>query len=463
MRELTLKYIEKEQALGIFQLCGLDQTGLEIRWRQVLAMPGINDNSLGQSNKNKNGLSFNYDTRDLLVAVSRVSAAISGLGNLDAILRIGLNTTLKIMNGTTGGIMLIDEDTGFLSYRVSEGFSDRYSEEVYMKLGEGIAGKVAQSGKAVLLDDILEEPAAARPDLIRLEGIRAFVSVPLKAREKVLGVMNCTSHDPCSFKQKDIYLLQSIGDQLGIAIEQARLHERLRRGRERYRQLARQVIVTQEEERKKIARDLHDETSQNLAALALNLQALIEMAEQIGIADQKFMNILKRCHASTVSTHTEVSRMIADLRPTQLDTIGLVPAVRQHVYSNLIARGVEVRFDLDDINKKLLPEEELSLFRWVQGAVGNIIQHSGAKNVEVSLRQREGNLVLRISDDGKGFDIGGLPEMREEGRGYGLLNMKERMVLIGGACSVESQPGEGTTVTAILPLAGRETVSGSKA
>lgn len=406
--------------------------------------------------------SVTVNSSELLAAVSRVSAAISGLGNLDAILRIGLKTTLKIMRGTAGGIMLLDEESGLLSYRVSEGLSDRYSEEMYMKLGEGIAGQVAQSGKAILLDDISGETTAARPDLISLEELRSFISVPLKAHEKVLGVMNCTSQIPCSFTQEDINLLQSIGDQLGIAIEQTRLYERLRRGRERYRQLARQIIVTQEEERKKMARDLHDETSQNLAGLALNLQALIEIAETIGIDDERFMEILKRSHASTVYTHTEVSRMIANLRPTQLDTLGLVAAIRQYVYTSIVSQGINVKFDLDTVEKYLLPEEELSFFRWVQGAVGNIIQHSHAENVTVSLKQHNDKLVLKISDDGKGFETDRLTEMREHGRGYGLLNMKERMTLIGGVCSVESEPGKGTTVTATFPLSGRATVTDQK-
>ena len=395
------------------------------------------------------------DSSDFLAALSRVSAAISGLGNLDAILRIGLDVTLKMMNGSAGGIMLLNEESGMLSYRVSEGLSSRYVEEMHMKPGEGIAGQVAQSGKAILVDDISTEAAAVRHDLISLERLKAFICVPLKAKKKVLGVMNCASQEPCTFTLKDILLLQSIGDQLGMAIEQANLYERLRKGRERYRQLARRIIVTQEEERKKIARDLHDETSQNLAALALNLQALIKMAEMLDIQDQRFMEIVNRSHATTVRTHTEVSRIIADLRPTQLDNLGLVAAIRQYVYTNVISQGMNVRYDLDNVDLYLLPEEELSLFRWVQGAIGNIIQHSQAGNVEVSLKQMKDKLVLRISDDGKGFVFDNLLTMRERGRGFGLLNMKERVTLIGGSCSVETEPGKGTTVTAVLPLSDR--------
>ncbi len=395
---------------------------------------------------------------NFIIAISRVSAAISGLGNLDAILSIGLDTALKSLDGKAGGVMLLDEESGFLSYRVTSGLSERYSEEMFMKTGQGIAGKVAQSGKAILVDDISAEHNATRPDLISLEGLRAFVSVPLKANEKVLGVMNITSDKPRTFSQRDIYMCKSIGDQLGTAVEQSRLNERLRRGRERYRQLARRVIVAQEKERKKIARDLHDETSQILAGLALNLQALIEMAEGKDIQDRQFMDILKKSHSFTVQIHTEVSRIIADLRPTQLDTLGLVAAIRQYVNSIVVSQGIKVHFDMEPIEKHLLPEEELSLFRLVQGAVGNIIQHSEAENIVIFLKQQDDNLVLSVSDDGKGFEIEKLTEMRERGRGYGLLHMKERMTLIGATCNVQTQPGKGTTVKAFFPLSGKATV-----
>ncbi len=395
------------------------------------------------------------DDDGLIIAISRVSAAISGLGNLEAILNIGLETALDYLQGEAGGVMLVDEANEYLSYRVTRGLSDRYTSEMHMKMGEGVAGKVAQSGKAALLDDISGEQNATRPDLINFEGLRSFVSVPLKIKEKTLGVMNIASQRPRTFSRRDIYVCMSIADQLSTAVEQVKLNERLRKGRERYRQLARRVIVAQEKERKKIARDLHDETSQILAGLSLNLQALTEMAEGMDIKDGQFMDILNKSHNLTVQVHSEVSRIIADLRPTQLDTLGLVAAVRQYVNNIVVSRGIEVHFDMEPINKKLFPEEELSLFRLVQGAVGNIIQHSEAKNVYIVLKQQDDNLVVSISDDGKGFEIDRLTEMREIGRGYGLLNMKERMILIGATCNVQTEPGEGTTVKAFLPLAGK--------
>lgn len=389
---------------------------------------------------------------DELMALSRVSAAISGLWDLEAILKVGLNSVLEIMHGVTGGVMFLDEETKSLSYFVYQGLSAKYAEEMRLKLGEGIAGKVAQDGRAILLEDISLEPRAARPDLIKTEGLKAFISVPLRAKDKILGVMNVASSMPRRFGNRDIYLLHSIGDILGTAIEQGKLYEQLRKSRERYRELARQILIAQEEERRRIARELHDETSQTLSGLALNLQALIEMAEAAGIKNPEFKERLKKIHSLTVQASTEVGRLIANLRPTILDTLGLIPAIRRYAETNLIPMGIKVSLELQETVKPLLPEVEMGLFRWAQGVIGNIIQHSKARNATISLRREGDEIVLFISDDGKGFDASQLTGIDKGGRGAGLFGVKERIGLLGGTCSVQSQPGKGTTVTARIPI-----------
>lgn len=367
---------------------------------------------------------------DDLMTLSRVSAAISGLTDLEGILRVGLNSVLGIINGVVGGIMLMDEETKTLSYRVYHGLSDKYAAEMHLRLGEGIAGKVAQSGRSTLLEDISLEPEAARLDLISTEGLRAFISVPLRAREQVLGVMNVASQIPRRFTKEDLYFLGSVGDQLGIAIEHAKLYEQLRNGRERYRQLARQVLLVQEEERKRIARELHDESSQALTGLALNLQVLIETAETAGVRDTEFKARLKRAHSLAVQIGAEVSRLIADLRPSLLDTLGLVPAIRQYAETNLTPSGINVSFEFERIEGSALPGEvEVGLFRWAQGAIGNIVQHSQARNATISLKREGDELVLCIRDDGKGFNVSQLTGVAESGRGAGLFSMKAGLSL----------------------------------
>jgi signal transduction histidine kinase len=385
-------------------------------------------------------------------ALGRVSAAISGLRDFDAILKIGLDTALDIISGNVGGIMLLDEQTETLQYRVYHNLSSNYAEEMRLKLGEGIAGKVAQKGKAILVADLSSEPNAANPSLISTEGLRAFVSVPLRAKGSVLGVMNVASYKPRQFDERDMLILDSIGDQLGIAIEQANLYEQLRRSRERYRRLAQQILVAQEEERRRIARELHDETSQTLSGLALNLQALVEMADMPNISKTDFKVRLKKVHTLAVQISIEVSRLISDLRPSLLDTLGLIPAIQHYVETNLTPAGINVSFKFGEHLSTFPPQIEAGLFRIVQGTVGNVLHHSKAKNVTVSLQPHGDELILQIADDGIGFNVDRITHIEESGRGAGLFSMKERTRLLGGRCHIDSQSGRGTRVDVIVPI-----------
>jgi signal transduction histidine kinase len=415
--------------------------------KKVKKSAGSASSDSNLSDQGSNAEKYYHD----LVALSRVSAAISGLLDLDAILKIGLDNVLNIMNGTVGGIMLLDEPGQTLSYEVYHGLSDTYAEEMRLKVAEGIAGKVAQSGRAVLLEDISSEPDAARLDLISSEGLKAFISVPLRAKDNVLGVMNVASHVPHRFTKEDVHLLHSIGDQLGIAIEQAKLYTRLNEARRRYQTLLRQALTIQEEERKRIARELHDETSQDLTGLALNLQAVTEMMEEGNVEGDEIKVILKKSHSIALKASTEVTRLIRDLRPTLLDTLGLPAAVHNLAESNLTSKGIKVSTEFEGMKQRLSPEIELALFRIAQEAMSNILRHSEAENAVIHLECDANKCILRIEDDGKGFDVNAITSIDSEGRGAGLFGMKERVTALEGHCVIESQPGQGTRVIVQVP------------
>jgi signal transduction histidine kinase len=387
-----------------------------------------------------------------VLVLSRISAALSGLWDLDAILGVGLDSALDIMNGTIGEILLLDEKTQTLSRRVHRGLGNEFVQKMHLSLGEGIGGRVAQSGKAILLEDISSDPRAAHRELVTAEGLKAYICVPLRAKDKVLGVLNVVSRMPRRFTTNDMHLLYAIGDQLGIAIEQARLYERLRTARERYRRLARQTLVAEEEERRRLARELHDETSQALSGLALQLQALVDMAEISGSHDEEFISRLKKVQSLVVQVHSEISRLISNLRPALLDTLGLIPAIRRYAENSLNPLGINVSVETKGMEKRLPSEVDSGLFRWVQGAIGNIAQHSKAENATIVLEYQEDELFLRVTDDGQGFDVSKITNIEESGRGRGVFSMKERVGFLGGVCSIESQPGKGTTVWARLPI-----------
>lgn len=386
-----------------------------------------------------------------LLALSRVSAAISGLWDLDAVLKVALDNVLKIMKGTIGGILLLDDRTQTLSYHIHQGLSDNYVANMRLGPGEGIAGRVAQSGKAILLEDISTDSRVGHPELVRAESLKAFICVPIRAKDSVLGVINVASRKSQRFTSHDLHLLHSIGDQLGVAIQQARLYERLRKARERYRKLTRQILVAQEDERKRLARELHDETSQTLSGLTLQLQALADMAEKSS-GDSELITRLKKVQSLAVQVHTEIRRLMTDLRPSLLDTLGLVPAIRQLADTRLRPLNINVSVQITGKERRLPPEVETGLFRVAQGSIGNIIEHSKAKNATIALEYGDSELLLRITDDGQGFDVSGVTDVEESGRGRGLFSMRERIMLLDGTASVESKVGQGTTVWAKVPI-----------
>jgi signal transduction histidine kinase len=387
-----------------------------------------------------------------VLVLSRISAALSGLSDLNAILGVGLDSALDIMNGNIGEILLIDEQTQNLTRHVYRGLSEEFVENIRLSLGEGINGSVAQSGKAVLLEDISADPRLAHREMVLAEGLKAFICVPLRAREVVLGVLNVASRIPRHFTTNDMHLLYAIGDQLGIAIEHARLYERLRKARERMRRLARQNLVAEEDERRRIARELHDETSQSLSGIALQLEALVEGSESKDQPDQELIAGLKKVQSLTVQVHNEVSRLISNLHPALLDTLGLVPAVRQYAESRLQPLEIEVTVETRGTVMRLPPDVEAALFRFVQGAIGNIAQHSEAGSATITLEYKSNEFLVYTSDDGQGFDVSEITDIEESGRGRGLFSMRERIGFLGGSSGIESEIGKGTTVWARIPV-----------
>jgi len=389
-----------------------------------------------------------------LHALNRISSATSGLWDLDAILNIALDTVLEIIGATTGGILLLHEQTQMLSYRVYRGLSAKYVEQVKMRLGEGVAGRVAQTGEPVVLEDISRDPRVAYPDLVSTEGLRGFVSVPLKAKDEVVGVMNVAAHMPGQFSAEDMYLLNSIGCQLGTAIEQARLYQRLELGRERYQTLLQHALTAQEEERKRIARELHDETSQALTSLTLNLQAAITKAETDGVVEADFIGKLQKIQSLAVHTQNEISKLMKELRPTLLDELGLPAAISRYAKDSLESLGTKVSTEFEGVEERLPAEVEVTLFRIAQGMLGNILEHAEAKNVSIRLECNASECVLDIKDDGKGFDVSKITRVDKGGRGAGLFTMKERARLVGGGCSIKSRLGKGTRIVVKVPVKG---------
>jgi signal transduction histidine kinase len=219
---------------------------------------------------------------------------------------------------------------------------------------------------------------------------------------------------------------------------------RLREREEERRQLLGKVITAQEDERRRIARELHDETSQALAALAMGLEAAQD-ALRAGRAPR-----LEEVKNVAVRTLEDVHRLILDLRPSVLDDLGLFSAIRWYAEHQLESRGIAVRCEFGELDPRLPPELETALFRICQEAMSNIARHAQATAVLVQVGLEGDEIRVEIEDDGKGFDPAGAAP-REGRRSWGLVGIRERSELCGGTAKIESSPGKGTHVVVCIP------------
>ncbi|HET8840601.1 MAG TPA: sensor histidine kinase [Ktedonobacteraceae bacterium] len=213
------------------------------------------------------------------------------------------------------------------------------------------------------------------------------------------------------------------------------------------RQRASQIINAQEEERKRIARELHDETSQVLTSLLISL-AILEESIQTDEARQRIADTRALAHR----TLRAIRSLSIDLRPSALDDLGLLPALRWYIKEYQQKCPIEVDFHASGLKERLSSEMETALYRIVQECLTNTARHSNARKVTVTLKEEAGAVCGTIIDDGEGFDYEALLKTPGQERGLGLAGMQERAVLLNGELHISSTPGQGTRVEVCIPL-----------
>ncbi|NQW16800.1 MAG: HAMP domain-containing protein [Chloroflexi bacterium] len=216
------------------------------------------------------------------------------------------------------------------------------------------------------------------------------------------------------------------------------------------RLLMNKVITSQEEERKRVARELHDDLAQRLTSVLLSLEiAELKMRSGNLNGDNPFVGARRETEDALEGTR----KLIADLRPTVLDDLGLVPAIRSVADGHLSKTGTRVKLSAKGFSEKLAPEVETTAFRIVQEAITNIARHSQARNATIDLKLFDGSLQGEISDDGVGFDSQDINlRAMAFGEGLGLQGMRERASLLGGSLSLSAGKGRGTRVSFSIPV-----------
>ncbi|KJR46407.1 Sensor histidine kinase [Desulfosporosinus sp. I2] len=272
--------------------------------------------------------------------------------------------------------------------------------------------------------------------------------VPIYVNDRVLGAMHLLSDQ--ELIPADLATLQTIGGQLGTVIENVNLWRELKVREERVRQLLEKVIVAQEDERKRIARELHDETSQSLAALAMRLKVSMGWIHK---DTRKAEALLEESKDEAVRIMRELHNIVFHLRPTLLDDLGLIPALRWLAESRDWKEPLEVDVQGNWSKERIDPQVETTLYRIGQEAITNAAKYSQATHLFIEFKVEETKAILKIQDNGKGFIWDeNMFELEQGKKPLGLVGMMERASLIGGRVEIHSDVKHGTTVEAVIPL-----------
>jgi PAS domain S-box-containing protein len=230
--------------------------------------------------------------------------------------------------------------------------------------------------------------------------------------------------------------------------ERKQAQEQLRISHEQLRSLNAHLESVREEEKRVIARDLHDETSQLLASLSAHLEAAIGTLPE---ESDRTRNILRKAQSISTTILDEIHKLIYELRPSVLDKLGLIAGINSLIDNYLTVLGLKVKFKTTGRANRLPPSSEIVLFRIIQETFNNIVKHAQAKKVNVSVHFGRKIIRINIKDDGVGFNVEDALSAKDRSHGWGLLGMRERVELVNGSITIISNPGRGTELIIEVP------------
>ncbi|HSJ56362.1 MAG TPA: PAS domain S-box protein [Anaerolineae bacterium] len=359
-------------------------------------------------------------TRELS-ALYDVTAVASTSLDLDTVLERSLDRVLDVMACQAGGVHLVDEAPGSLRLAAWRSTTANGARDVRLdRLTGRLVQRVLDRGESLVVPDV----SAYAPGLDT--GPHTYVGAPVHAKGQVLGVLSVVGRPDRRFGAEEVALLASIADQVGVAVENARLHAS-----------AAQLAVVQERER--LARDLHDSVTQALYSANLMVETTRRAARDGALAEVE--RALGRMGEVVHGALKEMRLLVHELRPAILEEEGLVAALQKRLDAVEGRAGVEARL-LVEGDVDLPPDAEVALYRIAQEALNNALKHAAASSVVVRLSATADKVLLEVSDDGCGFG----PGAPGESGGMGLETMRQRAERLGSRLAIDSAPGEGTMV-----------------
>lgn len=511
-----------------------------------------------------------------LAVLDKIATAVSQSLELNQVLNASVDSVMSVMNIDAALIFLVDNDAGELSLESYKGVSEKFVRGVdRLKIGEGMNGAVALTGVPEYIEDAMVDARVTKMEAIRMENLRSHFIVPLKSKGKVMGTLTIATRDKYLFKKVEMDTAIAIGNEIGVAVDNARMYEKekqvaeqLRISEEKYRNLfenahdaiwlhdlnnniinankacarltgysieeffnlkanqllapdsisvsdemhkrllnnnetgtilevklirkdkievivqlatsilfmnsqpwafqhiardvtqekhmeenlrfyLQQVTRAQEEERKRIARELHDDTIQSLVVLARKIDDISYNSQDIS---EEKKQLLDNIRLETNGIMAGIRRLSQDLRPPILDKLGLKPALENLAENIENISGIPVKLTIKGQERRLQTEVEMILYRIMQEGLRNIWRHSKASEANILLDYSNDKIRIHIVDNGRGLDFTyPTDELARYGK-LGLAGIKERVRLLGGTMIINSKPMEGTIIKIEVPV-----------
>jgi signal transduction histidine kinase len=381
-------------------------------------------------------------------ALFQTAQALTRSLDLDDLLEIIMKEAAALLRVKRSLLLLYSEEDNLINCRVALGFSGSPAGSLSFN-PSGVFWEAMEDG-GVKVVDLLHTKVDVPRKLVDGIGIQKFILVPLMSKGKVLGFIVLEPEEMGGISMEDLKMVVGFASQAAVAIETSSFYIRtVERYNDDLQQLSSRIISAQEEERKRISRDLHDELGQVLTATKINLDmihaGIPPSLEQLKLRIGDAIGLV-------VSALDSVRRLSFDLRPSMLDDLGLLMAAGKLVSDFKKRSGIDVDFNTEGLEDRLDTKVEVALYRVIQEALTNILKHSEAGKAVINLKQdlERGVVSLLIEDDGIGFSSHAEPQDRDA-KGFGLMGIRERVSLLGGNFRIFSEEGKGTKLFIDIP------------
>ena len=386
-----------------------------------------------------------------LSLLNSIAVAMNHRMDLHYILESTLRNLLKLIKIKDGAIFLIDRGAKSFELSAAMGSLTRYLNKPFE-----IIFKDALLMNGLFKEELQLPPASSFPPFhVALHSSEGENMLWLKCflvafKGKALGFFAFDSAHYKVISYHDLHLMGSLGNFLGGAIENFKLMNALKAHQEELKSLTQRLFETQEEERRRIARELHDEAGQSLTAINLGLEGLERL---IPDGNQALLEVIYDIRKLVTKASTELRQLSYRLHPTLLHDLGLEPALRSYLRQVEMRTNLEIDFQMVGFDKRPSKEIETALYRFAQEALTNTLKHSGAERFRLSIVKGYPNIIFTAEDDGTGFDVA---NALSSPCTLGLLGMRERAHLLGGTFHIRSAPGKGTKIRIEIPVKGRD-------